>query len=106
MNLRNRPCPCGSGKKHKKCCGNVDGTLLLGRAQKVNSKLIAFLQVKHAEGFSLYLWSMRGADYALEAAKKSCCVSLFTAIISKPGHVIDDKGRMWARDIKTFPFIK
>ncbi|NQT46139.1 MAG: SEC-C domain-containing protein [Candidatus Omnitrophica bacterium] len=19
---RNRPCPCGSGKKYKKCCGN------------------------------------------------------------------------------------
>jgi hypothetical protein len=20
---RNKPCPCGSGKKHKKCCGSV-----------------------------------------------------------------------------------
>ncbi|MEK6426303.1 MAG: SEC-C metal-binding domain-containing protein, partial [Burkholderia gladioli] len=22
---RNDPCPCGSGKKHKKCCGTDDG---------------------------------------------------------------------------------
>jgi hypothetical protein len=22
MNLRNRPCPCNSGKKYKKCCGD------------------------------------------------------------------------------------
>ena len=20
---RNEPCPCGSGKKHKKCCGKI-----------------------------------------------------------------------------------
>jgi hypothetical protein len=27
-NLRNRPCPCGSGKKNKKCCGaNLSGNL-------------------------------------------------------------------------------
>ena len=23
---RNDPCPCGSGKKFKKCCGGADGT--------------------------------------------------------------------------------
>ncbi|WP_279483989.1 SEC-C metal-binding domain-containing protein, partial [Aureimonas sp. SK2] len=23
---RNDPCSCGSGKKHKKCCGNSPGT--------------------------------------------------------------------------------
>ena len=23
---RNDPCPCGSGKKYKKCCGAVDAT--------------------------------------------------------------------------------
>lgn len=23
---RNDPCPCGSGKKYKKCCGQVSGT--------------------------------------------------------------------------------
>jgi hypothetical protein len=22
---RNEPCPCGSGKKYKKCCGNESG---------------------------------------------------------------------------------
>jgi hypothetical protein len=22
MNLRNKPCPCNSGKKYKKCCGD------------------------------------------------------------------------------------
>jgi uncharacterized protein YecA (UPF0149 family) len=23
---RNDPCPCGSGKKYKNCCGNIGGT--------------------------------------------------------------------------------
>ena len=23
---RNDPCPCGSGKKYKKCCGRVPGS--------------------------------------------------------------------------------
>ncbi len=22
---RNEPCPCGSGRKHKKCCGGLTG---------------------------------------------------------------------------------
>lgn len=22
MNIRNKPCACGSGRKHKKCCGD------------------------------------------------------------------------------------
>lgn len=26
---RNEPCPCGSGKKHKKCCALTDSTILL-----------------------------------------------------------------------------
>jgi len=24
-NIRNKPCSCGSGKKHKKCCGSAEG---------------------------------------------------------------------------------
>lgn len=31
MNIRNKPCPCGSGKKHKKCCG--DAAMLSAKRQ-------------------------------------------------------------------------
>lgn len=37
---RNAPCPCGSGKKYKKCCGAATTTVLDGSASE---NLRAFL---------------------------------------------------------------
>ena len=31
---RNSPCPCGSGKKSKKCCASSDNEKLLSRANR------------------------------------------------------------------------
>jgi len=34
MNIRNQPCPCGSGKKYKKCCiKQVDAARELSRIE-------------------------------------------------------------------------
>jgi len=32
---RNAKCPCGSGKKHKKCCGDEDNQSLWQRIKKM-----------------------------------------------------------------------
>jgi len=35
---RNAPCPCGSGKKYKKCCGKLESDpLTLSLQQKANT---------------------------------------------------------------------
>lgn len=65
---RNDPCPCGSGKKHKKCCGTQvaipraadgpDDTPLASRArrikaldQKLSEDLLRFARVKFPRGW-------------------------------------------------------
>eukprot|EP00898_Chlorokybus_atmophyticus_P004691 jgi/Chlat1/5222/Chrsp33S05185 len=34
---RNKPCPCGSGQKHKVCCGSAEKALQIQRAQRSKS---------------------------------------------------------------------
>jgi hydroxymethylpyrimidine pyrophosphatase-like HAD family hydrolase len=78
---------------------DVDGTLLLANSG-INWALVEQLRQKHAAGFSLVLWSARGEQHAKDAANKANCVGLFTAILSKPGFIIDDKGWAWTRYTK------
>lgn len=41
-NIRNKPCPCGSGKKHKKCCG--DAAVLSATRQADNEEFMRRLK--------------------------------------------------------------
>lgn len=43
---RNDPCPCGSGKKHKKCCESKASKLSIGNAQVLTgpNKMASFFQ--------------------------------------------------------------
>jgi tetratricopeptide (TPR) repeat protein len=38
---RNEPCPCGSGKKYKKCCWQADSGLVVERLASLNAELHA-----------------------------------------------------------------
>jgi ribonucleotide monophosphatase NagD (HAD superfamily) len=75
---------------------DVDGTLINGVVP--NASLVAWLRQRKADGFRLFLWSMRGDEHALAAATLAGCVDVFDAILPKPGHILDDKGWAWIRD--------
>lgn len=79
---RNNPCPCGSGKKYKKCCATVDATpLSAGTYNQQNSftqadrasaisKLLRFASMKEFEmdqelGITLF-WGGRLAERSEE----------------------------------------
>jgi len=66
---------------------------------KPNRALIAWLRKRKAEGFELVLWSNRGVDHARDVARRFFCADLFSAIITKPGLMIDDLGKDWLRAV-------
>jgi hydroxymethylpyrimidine pyrophosphatase-like HAD family hydrolase len=74
---------------------DVDGTLIHGSS--VNEPLIAWLRVRKEEGHELILWSARGREHARRAARVTETESLFDAIISKPGRIVDDLGWSWIK---------
>ncbi|RYG72930.1 SEC-C domain-containing protein [Lentibacillus lipolyticus] len=50
--LRNEPCPCGSGKKYKKCCGALDITdfsseLINRELDRLHQQFVSFATSKH-----------------------------------------------------------
>ncbi len=77
---------------------DVDGTLLVDG--RVNAKLVAWLKDRKAEGFELILWSAAGRQHAENAANFAGIAALFSAIISKPGFTVDDRGWDWTRTTK------
>jgi len=76
---------------------DVDATLIL-RSGRINQAVVDWLHKRKAEGFRLMLWSMRGKQWALDAATRWQCADLFDCIEGKPGYILDDKGWSWARD--------
>jgi len=74
---------------------DVDGTL--HRNGMANTRLIAWLNDRKAEGFTLYLWSMRGDKHARDWAHSLGIVELFAAIVPKPGYIVDDQGWTWVK---------
>ena len=83
----------------RKCIAiDVDGTLLI--SGKLNEKLAAWITEKHQAGFETILWSARGRDHALKVAQHFNLQGSFSAIISKPGYIVDDKGWSWIKYTK------
>jgi len=74
---------------------DVDGTLHVGG--RANTKAIAWLHKRKAEGYTLMLWSMRGEKHARLIANQFGCVDLFNCIVSKPGFILDDEGWAWIK---------
>jgi hydroxymethylpyrimidine pyrophosphatase-like HAD family hydrolase len=74
---------------------DVDGTLHI--KGEPNTKAIAWLHKRKAEGYTLMLWSMRGEKHARLIANQFGCVDLFDYIVSKPGFILDDEGWSWIK---------
>ena len=77
---------------------DVDGTLY--GAGLCRQRIIDWASERKAQGFDLILWSARGRRHAENAAKASCTLDLWTAIIGKPGYIVDDQGWKWIRFTK------
>jgi hypothetical protein len=78
---------------------DVDGTLVLNGG-RLNATLVEFCRLRKAEGFDVILWSARGKEHALKAATFFDVADAFTAILPKPGYIVDDKGWTWTRFTK------
>ena len=70
---------------------DVDGTLIsedgTDRLFPAMKKLLPLL--KNC-GYTMYLWSMGGAEYAKSVARKHKVMKYFKAFLSKPDIVVDD----------------
>lgn len=79
---------------------DVDGTLLV--LGKLNERLAAIAKQKKLEGFEVILWSARGKKHAEHVASVFGVTDCFTAIISKPGYIADDRGWSWIKYTRWF----
>ena len=82
---------------------DVDGTLLLKDSRGwsvLNVVLVEWMRKAIDDGFTLYLWSARGGDYAREVAERYKVDHMFKAILPKPSYVVDDMGFMWTKYIE------
>ena len=75
---------------------DVDGTLITD--QGVNTTLVETIREKHADGFDVVVWSMRGRAYA-ERAAAAVGIADLVVCISKPGYIVDDVGLDWLREV-------
>ena len=75
---------------------DVDGTLIDSR-MSLNAKVADLAKAKRGEGWDVILWSARGRRYAQAVAEKHGIEDVFTAIIGKPGFVVDDLGWQWIK---------
>lgn len=85
-------------QKHppNKCIGiDVDGTLI--QNGRLNRRLAKWAKEKKEEGFEVLLWTARGKKHADRVAEKYGITDHFTAIIGKPGYIVDDLGWSWVK---------
>ena len=78
---------------------DVDGTLLDAQG-RLQSSVVDWCADKIGEGYTLMLWSSRGAAYALQIAEENGVSYLFQNIVSKPGIILDDRGTSWMRFVR------
>lgn len=74
---------------------DVDGTLLVDG--ELNLPLVEWVKEQKSAGFEVLLWSAAGRDHAAEVAERFGIADHFSAIISKPGFIVDDLGWTWTK---------
>lgn len=47
MNMRNKPCPCNSGKKYKRCCG--DEAMLNAKRREADARQLEIVRARAEE---------------------------------------------------------
>lgn len=65
---RNAPCPCGSGRKYKHCCGRAAGAPPRRAADPISSGLAAFQSGRFEDAAALFRQALRSAPKSLHAA--------------------------------------
>lgn len=86
------------GQKHPftKCVAiDVDNTLVING--ELNTTVVDYAKERQAAGFEILLWSAGGRKHAEQMADKFGIRDLFSAIISKPGYIVDDMAWAWTR---------
>ena len=79
-----------------RCIGiDVDGTLI--RNGRLNRPLADWAKEKKEEGFEVLLWTAQGKQHAERIAEMHNITHHFTAIIGKPGYIVDDLGWSWVK---------
>lgn len=74
---------------------DVDGTLVV--QGRLNGQQVDWCRQRRADGYSVFLWSSRGADHARRVAESFGVTEVFDLILSKPGLIVDDQGWGWTR---------
>ena len=77
---------------------DVDGTLL--KRGKINWPLANWAKQKKLEGFEVILWTARGRPHAAAVVERFGLQDHFSAIIGKPGYIVDDMGWGWTKFTK------
>lgn len=80
---------------------DVDDTLIINN--RVNAALVRWIILKHAEGYVVNVWSMRGEQAAEEAVEQCKLNKVINACLSKPGIIVDDMGWGWTKYTKSIP---
>lgn len=83
---------------------DVDGTLV--QDGKLSQAVANLAKTKKADGFEVILWSARGRRYAETVAAIAGIEDHFTAIVSKPGFIVDDLGWSWIKYTHVMPLPK
>ncbi|TMN21781.1 YecA family protein [Lentibacillus cibarius] len=65
---RNEPCPCGSGKKYKKCCGAFNITdfsseVINGELDRLHQQFVSFAMNKHSQTIDEQMTRFTKSDY-------------------------------------------
>lgn len=107
---RNQPCPCGSGKKYKKCCGDLRGSESPSRQLDPNMDKILQQKLREIEAERIQREKQQGLGKPIIAAKfhdhRIVAVGnkLYWSIKWKTfqdflrDHLIDQLGREWFKD--------
>ena len=77
---------------------DCDGTLVSNGVVRMGVINLAYDY--KARGFDVILWSARGRAYAERVANWTGTTDIWTAIIGKPGYIVDDQGWKWIRFTK------
>jgi len=102
---RNSPCPCGSGKKYKQCCGKVESTAMRAAAQPKSAiggefqQAVMHFKKGNLKGAEVICDRLLAADpQNLEALKMGGLIALQTTQWQKAKDILDRQARLMPND--------
>jgi predicted HAD superfamily phosphohydrolase YqeG len=77
---------------------DVDHTLM--EKGRVVPNVLDWCWRNKEEGYTLYLWSARGAAYCQKIVERFGLDNVFSATLSKPTIILDDLGSEWDAEVE------